>query len=93
MDIPDLSKSWFEKVNVSIPEGRHIYKVKVDLDGNLHSQAKLNGQLIGPGEIQMNVKNGDYYGSDYLFEYEPFENNGGALTITITFYFNYLKFQ
>jgi len=85
--IPDASKNHIEEVKVEVPEGEHVYKLKVEVDGEVTNKIKINDFDLGSGRIQETIKNGDYYGTEYTINYETSDSNEGNLQIKLSFYY------
>jgi hypothetical protein len=87
--IPDVSKKWESSVKVQIPENRNVYKLVVELRGEVTSDFTINGKYFKSGIVNFNLYEGEYYGSDYSLNYKPVsETSQGELNVNLTFYYN-----
>jgi uncharacterized protein YcnI len=89
VEIPDVSKDLIDTVNIQIPKNKNVYKLIVEVKGQVSSSFSLNGKDFESGSVDVKMKDGDYYGTDYLINYKPFDKKTkGSLSVNLTFYYN-----
>ncbi len=89
IEVPDISKKWTDTVKVNIPKNEYVYKLVIELEGEASSDFILNGKEFKSGKVDTNLKDGDYYGTDYILVYQPLgQKVEGNLVVDLIFYYN-----
>ena len=71
-------------VSVDIDKGESVYKISVNVEGEINGNAKFGVFTISSGKVSM-TKVFDHYAPEYLLKYQSLDASEGNLTFTIKF--------
>ena len=87
-EIPDLSKKWEKEMKVELGEEEYVHRVKLRVAGETDCKFLLYDKQLGPGKINTEIRDGDYYSKDFTVRYKPVGDTiKGRLKVYVTYYY------
>jgi len=86
--IDSFNSTILDSASVKLNKESWVYKIKVQLKGELNDTTIINNLKIFPGKVDTIVYNSVWYQPVYAYIFDPYKAKSGELEIHVTFYFS-----